>query len=91
MRFMNHHNETFKPNAQMCKMMIRNFANPNNICETCNRHYSIQIKTQSYIMFPGLIELKHHTTHRWCGVFKYNRENAQRNKSTQKIDPFFVK
>ena len=59
-------------------MIIRNFANPNHVCEMCNRHFSVQIKTQSYITFPGLIELKTHNTHQWCDVFKYNRKNAKK-------------
>ena len=67
-----------KQTKQM-KMMIRNFANPNHVCEMCNRHFSIQIKTQSYITFPGLIELKTHATHQWCDVFKYNRTKSKKN------------
>lgn len=59
-------------------MKIRNFANPNNKCEMCNRHYSMQIRTQSYITFPGLIELEKHTTHKWCGVFRYSKCKVRR-------------
>ena len=67
-----------KQTKQM-KMMIRNFANPNHVCDMCNCHFSVQIKTQSYITFPGLIELKTHNTHQWCEVFRYNRKKSQKN------------
>ena len=62
-------------------MPILTFANPNNVCAICNKHYTCQIKTNVYMCFPGLIKVEKHNMHRNCGLIAFERNRRIRSGS----------
>ncbi len=66
-------------------MPILTFANPNNVCAICNKHYTCQIKTNVYTCFPGLIKVDKHNMHRNCGLIAFERNRRIRSGSPTRI------
>ena len=58
-------------------MPILTFANPDNLCNICNQHFTCQIKTNVYMSHPGLIVVDRHFTHRICGLIAFERNRRR--------------